>query len=117
MKLVEATLEALMIKRPEPTATHPQPLCLDKGYDDETVRETLEAWGYIAHIRHRGGEVQAQRDIPGYRARRGVVERPHAWMKRFRRWLIRWEKKADNDLALPHFACAWITFRAAELFG
>ncbi len=33
MKLVDATLEAMMIKRPEATATWPQHLCLDKGYD------------------------------------------------------------------------------------
>jgi putative transposase len=117
MKLIEATLEAIMIKRPEPTATQPQHLCLDKGYDDEAVRETLEAWGYTAHMRHRGEEVQATREIPGYRARRWVVERTHAWMNRCRRLLIRWEKKVENDLALLHFACAWITFRAAELFG
>jgi putative transposase len=38
-------------------------------------------------------------------------------MNRFRRLLIRWEKKGENYLALRHFACAWITFRAAELFG
>jgi putative transposase len=117
MKLVEATLEAILIKRPEPTATWPQHLCLDKGYDDDAVRETLEAWGSTAHIRRRGEEVQAKREIPGYRARRGVVERTHAWMNGFRRLLIRWEKKVENDLALLHFACAWITFRAAELFG
>jgi putative transposase len=115
--LVEATLEAIMIKRPEPTVTQPQHLCLDKGYDYEAVRETLDAWGYTAHIRRRGQEVQAKRDIPGYRARRWVVERTHSWMNRFRRLLIRWEKKVDNFLALVHFACAWITFRAAELFG
>ena len=117
MKLVDATLEAIMIKRPEPTALQPQHLCLDKGYDYEAVRETLEAWGYTAHIRHRGEEVRAKRDLPGYRARRWVVERTHSWMNRFRRLLIRWEKKVENDLALLHFACAWISFRAAELFG
>ena len=117
MKLVDATLEAIIIKRPEPTATQPQPLCLDKGYDYDAVRETLEAWSYTAHIRHRGEEAQAKRDLPGYRARRWVVERTHAWMNRFRRLLIRWEKKVENYLALLHFACAWITFRAAELFG
>jgi hypothetical protein len=44
MKLVDATLAAIMIKRPEPTATQPQHLCLDKGYDYEAVRETLEAY-------------------------------------------------------------------------
>ena len=53
----------------------------------------------------------------GYRARRWVVERAHSWMNRFRRILIRWEKKAANYLALLHFACAWITFRAADLLG
>jgi putative transposase len=88
MKLVDATLEAIMIKRPEPTATHPQQLCLDKGYDYEAVRETLEAWSYTAHIRHRGEEVQAKRELPGDRARRWVVERTHAWMHRFWRLLI-----------------------------
>jgi putative transposase len=117
MKLVDATLEAIMIKRPEPTATQPPHLCLDQGYDDEAVRETLEEWGYTAHLRRRGEEAQAKRDIPGDRARRWVVERTHAWMNRFRRLLIRWEKKVENYLALLHVACAWITFRAAELFG
>lgn len=106
-----------MSRRPEPTALQPQHLCLDKGYDYEAVRETLEAWGYTAPIRHRGEEVQAERDLPGYRARRWVVERTHSWMNRFRRLLIRWEKKVENYLALLHFACAWISFRAAELFG
>jgi putative transposase len=117
MKLVEATLEAILIKRPEPTATWPQHLGLDQGYDDAAVRETLEAWGSTAHIRRRGEAVQAKREIPGDRARRWVVERTHAWMNGFRRRLIRWEKKVENDLALLHVACAWITFRAAELFG
>jgi putative transposase len=77
MKLVEATLEAIMIKRPAPTATWPQHLCMDKGYDYGAVRETLEAWGSTAHIRRRGEEIQAKREIPGYRARRWVVESSH----------------------------------------
>jgi putative transposase len=117
MKVVDATLAAIIIKRPEPPVTHPQPLCLDKGDDDDAVRETLEAWSDTAHIRHRGEEAQATRDIPGDRARRGVVERTHAWMNRFRRLLIRWEKNVENYLAWLHLACAWMTFRAAELFG
>ena len=33
MKLVERTLKAAMIQRPEPTADQPQNLWLDKGYD------------------------------------------------------------------------------------
>lgn len=117
MKLTEPTLKCFIVERPEPTEEKPQNLCLDKGYDYPVVRELVEQWGYMAHIRSRGEEAQEQKRIPGYRARRWVVERTHSWLNRFRRLLIRWEKKVENYLAMLHFACAWITFRAAELFG
>ena len=113
----DATLAAIIIKRPAPTVTHPQQLCLDQGYDDDAGRAPLEAWSDTAHIRHRGEEAPAKRDLPGDRARRWVVERTHAWMNRCRRLLIRWEKTVANYLALLHLACAWMTCRAAELFG
>jgi hypothetical protein len=38
-------------------------------------------------------------------------------MNRFRRILVRWDKKPEHSLALLHFACALIAFRAAGLFG
>lgn len=117
MKLVEATLLGMIVGLPEPTEEQQQHMCLDKGYDYEAVRTLLAEWGYTAHIRCRGEEQQAKQAIPGYRARRWVVERTHSWMNRFRRLLIRWEKKADNYLAFVHFACAWITWRAAGVFG
>jgi transposase len=117
MKLVAATLESIGIKRPTPSDERPQNLSLDAGYDYDDVRATIEEWGYTAHIRSRGEERAAKTQIPGYRARRWVVERTHSWMNRFRRLLIRWEKKAENYLALVHFACAFIAFRASGLFG
>ena len=58
-----------------------------------------------------------KKQIPGYRARRWVVERTHSWMNRFRRILIRWEKKTANYEAMLHLACAFITFRAARVLG
>ncbi len=117
MKLVESTLKAQIYVRPQPTKERPQNLCLDKGYDYPQVRELVAAWGYTGHIRARGEETAAKEHVPGYRARRWVVERTHSWMNRFRRLLIRWEKKVENYLAMLHFACAWITFRAAKVFG
>lgn len=117
MKLAESTLEAIIIERPEPTEEAPQNLCLDKGFDYPQIHELVAAWGYTAHIRTRGEEADAKERVPGYRARRWVVERTHSWLNRFRRLLIRWEKKVENYLAMLHFACAWITFRAAGLFG
>jgi putative transposase len=117
MKLVEETLGSIPVARPQPTADHPQGLCMDKGYDYDEVRETVESYGYTAHIRGRGEEATARQELPGYRARRWVVERAHSWMNRFRRLLIRWDKKVANYLAFLHFSCAWIAFRAAKVIG
>jgi transposase len=49
--------------------------------------------------------------------RRWVVERAHSWMNRFRRLLVRWDKKPQNYLAFLHFACGLLALRAAGLFG
>ena len=116
-RLVEPTLKSLAIERPEPTSRRPQHLCMDKGYDYIDTRELIADWGYTAHIKSRGQEETERKQLPGYRARRWVVERTHSWINRFRRLLIRWEKKVDNYTAFLHFACAWITFRAAEVVG
>jgi len=117
LKLVEETVDSLIVKRPRPTKTRPQGLCLDKGYDYAAVREIVQEFGFTAHIRARGEEAQALNRQAGFKARRWVVERTHSWMNRFRRVLIRWDKKVENYLAFLHFACALIAFRAAGLFG
>jgi len=115
MKLVEKTLESMPVERPQPTQESHQNMCMDKGFDFPEVRELVDEWGYTAHIPSRGEGPREK--IPGYRARRWVVERTQSWMNRFRRLLIRWEKKVENYLAMLHFACAWITYRSARLFG
>jgi len=117
MKLVAPTLYSIVVERPEPTAEQPQGLCLDKGYDYDEVRATLAVFGFTAHLRTRGEEAHVLKRQAGVRARRWVVERTHSWMNRFRRILIRWDKKADNYLGFLHFACALLAFRAAGLFG
>jgi putative transposase len=114
-RMVEQTLQSLACDRPAPSRLKPQHMCMDKGYDYPDTRALVEGHGYIAHIRARGEEVTRRFAIPRYRARRWVVERSHSWINRFRRLLIRWEKKAANYLAMLHFACAIITFRA--VFG
>jgi len=40
-KLVEATLEAIEVERPEVTEEKPQNMCMDKGYDYPDVRELV----------------------------------------------------------------------------
>lgn len=117
MKLVRATIESIVGQRPEPTKEQPQGLCLDKGYDYGEVRETLVEFGFTAHIRSRGEEAQATARDANQRARRWVVERSHSWLNRFRRLLVRWDKKPEHYLAFLHFACGLIAFRAAGLIG
>ncbi len=117
MKLVRATIESIVAQRPQPTEERPQGMCLDKGYDFNEVRAILGEFGFTAHIRARGEEAREIAREAGKRARRWVVERSHSWLNRFRRILVRWEKKPEHYLAFLHFACALIAFRAAGLFG
>ena len=115
-KLARETLESVPVEWPEPTPEEPQGLSVDKGYDYEEVRELAEEFLYTLHLRTRGEEAKEVARQVGYRARRWVVERTHSWLNRFRRVLIRWEKKGENYLGMLHLACAIITFRAAQLF-
>ncbi|RJO65590.1 MAG: IS5 family transposase [Myxococcales bacterium] len=117
MKLVKETLENIAIKRPRPTRAKPQGLCMDKGYDYDEVRELVREFKFTAHIRSRGEEAQAIRREAGFRARRWVVERTHSWLNRFRRILIRWEKRADTYIAMLHLALGIVTWRATGLLG
>jgi transposase len=116
-KMVEAPLTSIPLERPTPTPAPPQGMCLDQGYDDDEVRELLVELGFTAHIRARGEEAKALTQEAGFKARRGVVERTHSWMNRFRRVLIRWDKNVCNSLAFLHMACAYITYRQAGLLG
>jgi len=117
MKLVPETIESIVVERPEPTSEQAQGMCMDKGYDYQEVRDTVQEFGFTAHIRSRGEEARELKQTAEKKARRWVVERTHSWMNRFRRILIRWDKKPENYIAFLHFACALIAFRAAGLFG
>ena len=115
--LTRETIASIAVERPDPTPEAPQGRCLDKGYDYDEVREWLTEFGCTAHIRARGEEAQALKQEAGFQARRWVVERTHSWMNRFRRVLIRWDKKVRNYLGFLHLACAYITYRQSGLLG
>lgn len=116
-ELLRQTLESLPVARPRADALAPQGLCLDKGYDDDEVRQILKEFGFRAHIRARGEEARAIQKEAGYKARRWVVERTHIWLNRFRAILIRRCKKPENYIAHLHFAFALVTYRVAQLSG
>ena len=109
VKLLEDTLDHIVVLRPEPDEEHPQNLCLDAGCTG-SGKKVLER-GYIPHIRPRGEEKLKIECNPDFHARRWVVEVTHSFFNRFRKLLVRFEEKASNYLALVHFACAVIAWR------
>lgn len=116
-KMAEETLDSIPIDRPQPSQTHPQGLCMDKGYDFVEIILLLILHEFTPHVRPRGEEIADKQTLPDYHPRRWVVERTHSWINRFRRLLTRWEKKTANFKALLHLAFACITFQKAALLG
>jgi putative transposase len=115
-KLLEKTIRSIRIDRPEPSDDAPQNLCLDKGYDNRQSRRIAIEEGYVAHIRSRGEEKREKTAHTDYKARRWVVEVAHSWLNRFRKILVRFEKKSETHLGLLHFACAYIALKRAGTF-
>ena len=110
------TIENIPMKRPRPSLHKPQNLCLDKGYDFDEVRDLAREFQFTAHIHSRGEEAKLIRRRIRFKARRWVVERTHSWMNRFRRILIRWEKKPENYTGMLHPTLACIACQASGLF-
>ena len=109
VKLLEKTLDAVIIARPEVTEHTPQHLCADAAYTGVPAAEIMDARLYTSHVRSRGEEKAEKQE--GKRARRWAVEVTFSWFNRFRKLLVRWEKKEKNYLALLQFACAIIVWR------
>ncbi len=115
-QLLAATIDAIVLERPEPEPDFPQHLCLDKGYDNDTGWEAALDAGYDPHI----AMIRDERPPrpKRHKARRWVVERTLAWLSKYRGLLIRYEKKAENYLGLLKLACGLIwTRRYLRLTG
>ena len=107
MKAATDTLDNVIVKRP----LCKQNLCLDKGYDFLEIEREVIKRKYITHIRYRG---EGKRLIKKTRhsTRRWVVERTNSWHNRFRKLLVRYEKKSENYLSLVVcLACCIIVYR------
>ena len=108
---LETVLDGVVVARPEPTAETPQHLCADKGYFGAPAEAIITGRRYTPHVRQRGEEIKAKREIPGYRPRRWVVEAANSWLNRFRKILVRYEKTESSYMALLHLACSIICWR------
>lgn len=110
-KLLKATIDAIVVDRPDPTDESPQHLCLDKGYDNPTGHQTVTEENYVPHIRRIGEEKLNEKKRRHHKARRWVVERTHAWLSKCRAILVRYAKKSSNYLGIIQLACALLWYR------
>ena len=105
------TLDGIVVDRPEKAVYRIHHLSLDKGYDYQDVVDGVLDRDYILHGSRRGQVAHPSTSHKNHPARRWVVERTHSWHNRFRRLLVRWEKKRDNYVAMIQLASIFIIFR------
>ena len=121
MKSTTETLDKIVIAKPD-LGKGVQNLCLDKGYDSKNIEYNVVERGYIAHIPHRHKKLLS-RIRKGHHhqyhhySRRWVVERTNSWHNRFRKLLVRYEKKSQNYLSLVHLACCIIIYISSYIEG
>jgi hypothetical protein len=105
-QLIEETFSKIRVKLPA-FSDFKLNLCLDKGYAGDEHRSTVMEYGYRPHIPQKKNSKAKYRRQQGRRkARRWVVERSASWLNKFRRLLVRWEKKVKNYQAMIALACA-----------
>ncbi len=81
----------------------PEKLHADKGYDAKKCRKALRKRGIKSRIARKG--VESSERLGRHR---WVVERTLAWLSRYRRLTVRYERRADIHEALLHLGCTLI---------
>ena len=111
--MFQPTLENMILEKPKGQHL----LCADKAFDSQAIRQLAQERDYRSHIKSRGDEKNEKKKNRHKKSRRWVVELTHSWFNKFRRLLVRWEKKAANYEACLHLVSAVIAFKAAGVFG
>jgi IS5 family transposase len=78
-------------------------LVADRGYDARWFRQKLRKHGIQPRIRKRSWK--GRRKSPKNHLGRWKIERTFAWFHKFRKLLIRWERKASHWKAFWFLAC------------
>ena len=90
--------------RPGRPRKRPKKLHADKGYDFPRCRKALRKRGITPRIARRGGIDSSER----LGRHRWVVERTLAWLARYRRLSVRYERRADIHEAFLYLGCSLI---------
>lgn len=113
-KMLIAMLEGVVVALPLLDAEEKRHLTLDRGYDTPACREAATQHALVAHIPKKATEATPL-PLPGdptrHAPRRWVVEVSHSWFNRFRRLLVRWDKKAAHYMGFLQLAACLIIWR------
>jgi IS5 family transposase len=107
-KMLEETVDAIPAikgRRGRPRK-RPHKLHADKGYDYPRCRQALRKRGILPRIARKG--IESSQRLGRHR---WVVERTLAWLNRFRRLTVRYERRADIHQAFLSLGCALICFK------
>jgi IS5 family transposase len=109
--LFEALLEALppLRGRRGRPRRRPGKVHADKAYDVPHCRHYLRQRGIRCRIARKG--VESKTRLGRYR---WVAERTIAWLHRYKRLLVRYERLEENHQAFLDLACALICFRFVQ---
>jgi IS5 family transposase len=110
-QVLEAALDAIppisgLQGRPR---RRPAKLHADKGYDFPRCRTACRKRGITPRIARRG--IESSEKLGRHR---WVVERTLAWLARFRRLVVRYERRADIHRAFLVLACALICWHRIQ---
>jgi transposase len=103
--LFEELVDAIEpIKRPRGRPRkRPKKLHADKAYDDKKCKRTLRERGIKSRIARKG--IESSEKLGRHR---WVVERTLAWLAKYRRLTIRYERRDDIHEAFLHLGCSLI---------
>ena len=110
-RMLEAVVDAIPSikgKRGRPRK-RPDKMHADKGYDSKANRAALRKRGITPRIARRG--IESSQKLGRHR---WVVERTFAWLSRFRRLTIRYERRLDIHEAFLQLGCAFICWSYIE---
>ena len=105
------TVDSLAIERPKKKVYRVHHLSVNAGYAYAAVLAGLRERDYLVHLRPPAKAAIQVASAKRYPARRWVVEWTQAWHNKFRRLLVRWEKKLDHYYARIDLASVLMIWR------
>ena len=114
--MLEAMLDAVSpIRWPQGRPGHPrerpEKLHADKAYDFDRCREALRQRGIVPRIARRGLDSSERLG-----RHRWVAERTLAWLNRYRRLKVRYDRQADIHQAFLSLGCVLVCWNFVQRF-